>query len=320
MTRKKRALLLAVPLALVAAAAAGGYLYRIEFVGAESYDEDFYATVSATPTAAGRDAFTWDDYAAVLDAHVNDRGMVDYAGLKANRGRLDKAVRAMAALDLETYRGWNEDRRLAFWINAYNALTLKVIVDRYPIEAGLLSGLAYPKNSIRQIPGVWTKIEFLVMGRKLTLDEIEHAIMRGQDKKRVETFGRFDEPRIHMALVCAAMSCPPLRGEPFRGDELDAQLDDRTKRFLADAKKFRIDRDAGVVHLSSIFKWFGGDFAPTYTPKAGFESGGDAAERAVLRFVAGYLPKEDADYLKRGDYDVKYLDYDWSLNEWKMAG
>ena len=303
---------LAVILALIVLGGVGAYVARREFVGAESFDSDFYANAATTNPDA---AFSYDPYAATLKAYVDDDGMVDYQGLKEDHKKLDEFLLAMARVDKATYDKWDEDAQVAFWTNAYNALTLKVIIDHYPIEAGLISGLAYPKNSIRQIPGVWEKIQWLVVGEKLTLDQIEHAILRGKrDEKFNEKFGSFNEPRIHVALVCAAMGCPELRREPYLGEKLDDQLDEQSRIFMNNPGKFRIDRDAGKVYLSSIFKWFGGDFVKTYLPEEGFGEHSQA-ERAVLHYASEYLPDEDAAYLRKGDYAIEYLDYDWSLNE-----
>ena len=291
---------LGVGLALLVAISAVAYVAYREYVGTETFDESFYAA-----GAIHNSEFSYDSYAAALRKHVDDKGMVSYAALKETTAELHRFVRALAAVDTEMYEAWDEQAKIAFWINAYNALTLKVIIDHYPIKAGLISGLAYPTSSIRQIPGVWDKSLFLVMGQRMTLDQIEHETLRA----------RFNEPRIHVALVCAAMGCPPLRNEPFIGEKLDDQLDDQVKRFLTDPAKFRIDRDAGKVHLSSIFTWFGGDFVKTYKPAEGFASGGSDAEKAVLHFISNDLPAAEAEYLKTGNYKVEYLDYDWSLNE-----
>jgi hypothetical protein len=142
------------------------------------------------------------------------------------------------------------------------------------------------------------------MGRKLTLDEIEHEILRKQ----------FKEPRIHMALVCAAMGCPQLRNVPYIGDTLDVQLTDQTRRLLQNSLKFRIDRGEGRVYLSSIFKWFGEDFVKTYSANGKFNRQSEI-EGAVLNFVSQHLEEADRRYLATGAYSIKYLDYDWSLNE-----
>jgi hypothetical protein len=105
-----------------------------------------------------------------------------------------------------------------------------------------------------------------------------------------------------------------LRNEPYTGDHLFAQLDDQARRFLSNPAKFRIDREAGRVYLSSIFKWFGDDFIPQYSVEAAYGHH-SKKERATLHFVSKYLSKDDADYLAARNYDVEHLDYDWSLNE-----
>ena len=116
--------------------------------------------------------FDYSDYAAALKSYVDDRGLVNYIGLKANRQGLDKFAASLAELDPQVYDSWNEKEKIAFWINAYNALTLVAIIDHYPIKASLLGKLRFPGNSIRQIPGVWDKLQFTVMWQKITQDGI----------------------------------------------------------------------------------------------------------------------------------------------------
>ncbi len=299
--KRRMRLALGIGLVLLVLAGAAAYVAHREFIGVEMFDADFYADIDKDNAE-----FSYDSYATVLDKHVDEKGMVDYAAMKEHPAELHRFVRALAAVEPKTYEAWDEQAKIAFWINAYNALTLKAIIDHYPIKAGMLSGLTYPKNSIRQIPGVWDKIQFLVMGERMTLEQIEHKTLRA----------KFNVPRIHVALVCAAKGCPRLRKEPFLEEKLDAQLGDQSKGFLTDPAKFRIDRDNGKVHLSSIFKWFGGDFIKGHAPTDGF---GDhsKAERAVLNFASTYLPKEQAEYLQAGQYSIEYLPYDWLLNEQK---
>ncbi len=249
-------------------------------------------------------SFSYDSYALVLKTYVDDRGMVDYKGLKADSESLDTFTKSLESLEVDVYNRWNEEQKVAFWLNAYNALTLKAIIDHYPIKSSPFKSLRFPKNSIRQISGVWDKLKFPVMGSKKTLDEIEHEILRKE----------FNEPRIHMALVCAAIGCPPLLGEPYNGDKLELQLDDQARRFLALPEKFRIDRDKKRVYLSPIFKWFGDDFVPTYGTDEKFD-GYNRTERAVLNFVTNYLSPEDRDYLTSTKLSIKHLGYDWLLNE-----
>jgi hypothetical protein len=250
------------------------------------------------------DELSYEGYARALAGRVDADGRVDYSGLKTAPGDLESFLAHLAGLDRAAYESWDEAAKIALWINAYNALTLKAIIDHYPIEPSTLRSITYPKNSIRQIPGVWKKLEFTVMGEAITLDRIEHEVLRVE----------FDEPRIHMALVCAAVGCPPLRNEPFVGDRLDAQLEDQTVRFLGNPAKFRIDADEERVWLSSIFDWFGEDFVASHGGGDGFEGRNDA-ERAVLAFVAAHLDDRDRELLEGNEFSIKYLDYDWTLNE-----
>lgn len=258
----------------------------------------------AVAAEAGDQGFSYDNYAIVLKTYVDDEDMVDYRGLKAQSDRLHAFVDALARLDSKVFDSWNEREKIAFWINVYNAVTLQVIIEHYPIKSSFPASLRYPKDSIRQISGVWDKIEFPVMGRKMTLDFVEHGILRKF----------FNEPRIHMALVCAALGCPPLRDEPFTGARLDEQLDDQTRRFLGNPDEFRIDRNDGRIYLSPIFKWFGKDFVKTYGTDEKF-AGHSETERAVLNFVSKYLGDEEVNYLEADRHTLEHLDYDWSLNE-----
>lgn len=248
--------------------------------------------------------FAWDDYAKMLEAYVDDTGMVYYRGLKADGAALATFARSLAELDRREYSRWSDEDKMAFWINAYNGLTLKVVVDNYPIKPTFPAELYHPKNSIRQIRGVWDEIAFNVMGAPMTLEEIEHGTLRKE----------FDEPMIHMALVCAAMGCPPLRNEPYVGDRLAEQLADQARKFQADPTKFRIDRRRDDVYLSSIFDWFGEDFLKRYGTSMKY-AGHSKEERAVLNCISRYLAEEDRAYLETADYDIEYVDYDWTLNE-----
>lgn len=230
-------------------------------------------------------------YGDALVTYVDDQGMVDYAALQQNREQLDAYNNALAVVSDETYSSWTEAEQIAFWVNAYNSLTLASIIDQEPIKA-----------SIKDIPGVWRFNKHAIQGDAKTLDNIEHQTLRAN----------FNEPRIHAALVCAAVSCPPLRAEPFEGESLDAQLDDQVQTFLAKEDGLSIDKEAGVVTISKIFEWFGDDWIATYGVDEGFA--GSESQRAVLNFVSNYVSEEDKAYLMAGNYQLKYFNYDWSLN------
>jgi len=252
------------------------------------------SNTSETPTVkvAVNQSFNYQDYAQVLQTYVDDHGLVDYAGLQANREQLDRFNQSLGAVSPNTYASWSEAEKIAFLSNAYNSLTLQSIIDQEPL-----------KDSIRDIRGVWNRRKFNLIGEEKTLDNIEHDILRKD----------FNEPRIHVALVCAAISCPPLRNEPYLPEKLDAQLTDQTIKFANSVHGFELDRQENKVYLSSIFKWYGKDFIETYGTDQEFN--GNEQQRAVLNYFSSNLTPQNRQFLKQNDYDVKYLDYDWSLNK-----
>lgn len=225
-------------------------------------------------------AFDHAPFDRILKDHVSE-GRVDYAALKHD-ARLGSYLDALAAADVAALGTRNE--QLAFWINAYNAYTLKLIVDHYPVKS--IRDIPHP-----EVESSWDLPLARVAGRQLSLNAIEHTILRGELK----------EPRIHYAVVCAAVSCPPLRTEAFVAERLDAQLRDQAERFLATWNRF--DPQTRRAEISQIFKWFASDF------------GGEPA--SVLRALAPYAPaRVQASLAADADrWTVTYLDYDWALNE-----
>jgi hypothetical protein len=236
--------------------------------------------------------FSYSEYGEVLKKYVNKNGLVNYKQLQNNRQQLDSFIQSLAVVNPKTYEFWTEQEKIAFWINSYNALTLKSIIDQNPL-----------KNSIKDIPGVWRIRKFDVLGQSLSLNNIEHDILRKD----------FDEPRIHVALVCAAISCPPLRNEPYTESKLNQQLDNQVRQFITNNQGFRLDTTEGKIYLSSIFKWYGDDWSKKYQIEDKFS--GNEKERAVLNFLTSYLSVQDRHYLEQGNYKITYLKYDWSLNQ-----
>ncbi len=215
-----------------------------------------------------------DLFSEALKDHAKD-GKVNYAAFGKDK-RFTEYLSILKSTNPASIKSGND--RLAFWINAYNAFTIKLILDHSPVK------------SIRDIEvggkGPWD-IEWIeIAGSKYSLNKIEHAVIRKQ----------FDEPRIHMALVCAAKSCPPLRSEAYEGKRLDAQLNDSAKRFLADTTRNRFDRTTNTLYLSELFSWYGEDFQKGY---------GSAAKFALT--VMGVPYSEPL--------TVKYKPYNWDLNE-----
>ncbi len=236
-------------------------------------------------------------YADVLRAFVHD-ARVDYRALARDRARLDRVLDSWN-VPATTEQGWNREQRLAFWVNAYNAFTLRAIVDHYPIRAGWFT--RGPRNSIRQIDGVWTALKWRVAERVLALDDIEHRILRPE----------FGDARVHFAITCASTSCPPLAAEPYRASTVSAQLDAAARRYLASSEGLRVRRD--TLEVSSIFKWYGDDFISAYAPLVAGER--DARERAILGAIVSFGPSEAAGQARGGRARIAYLDYDWSLND-----
>ena len=269
-----------------------------------------FALAAAPSSAQGPDRSLLD---TVLVRFVQD-GRVDYAALKVGRATLDEYVAQVAAVTVEEFEGWQTADQIAYLINAYNAYALETIIDHYPIKgSGFFKKLTHPKrfsfpdNSIRNIDGVFDGIPHQVAGRELTLDGIEHGMLRE----------RYNEPRIHFALVCAAVSCPPLREEAYRGDRLDEQLDDQAHQFLNDPRLNRFEIERGQVRLSKIFDWFGDDFRQFARSDVGYR--GDEKINGVLTFASPYLIGRVVEFLDSGGYGVDFLSYDWTLNDQAIA-
>lgn len=223
----------------------------------------------------------------LLARHVRG-GRVDYDGLAGDTEALDAYLAALAAVDDGPL---DRAQTLALWINAYNAATLRLILDHRAQDPELASIKDIPRGR-RWLARRWT-----VAGRRVSLDAIEHEILRP-----------LGEPRIHMAINCASHSCPDLAGEAYHAPRLDAQLDAATRRFLADRSKgARTVVDEGFfgtdheLHVSALFDWFEEDF----------EAGG-----GVVAFVRRYGPADTVAFIERhrDDLDLEHLDYDWSLN------
>jgi hypothetical protein len=215
-------------------------------------------------------------YAGLLDRHVKN-GMVDYRGFQQDEAILDRYLDTLAAVDPATL---SPDEQFAFYTNAYNAWTIKLILSRYP-----------EIRSIRELGSLfrspWKKKIARINGELLTLDQIEHDILRKQ----------FKDPRVHFAVNCASKGCPPLRDEPFTGNRLDSQLNQAAADFINAPRFNRLEGD--ILYISKIFDWFSEDFD-------------DDIIDTIIQFADA--PLRDRLEKNRARIRVKYLDYDWSLN------
>lgn len=235
-----------------------------------------FTATAGDPTAA---------YDAALARHVHN-GRVDYKALKDD-DRLGQYIRYVSRTDPATLP--SKQAKLAFWINAYNAWTLKIVCDHYPLSS--IKDLAVQSNG--KSVSVWDRPLATVGGQTMTLNGIEHDIIRA----------KFDEPRIHFALVCAARSCPPLRPEAYTAQRLDVQLSDQARIFLQDRPKNSFDVQKKIAYLSQLFDWYADDFGGKGEP--------------LLRYLAAYAPADAARSLKSEahNWQIRFTDYDWSLND-----
>jgi hypothetical protein len=237
----------------------------------------------------------------LLRRHV-ENGRVDYAALVEEARTLRTYLDSLEAVDPAELAGWPRADQLAFWIDAYNAFVLMSVVQHYPLSRHTFVGLAFPANSIWQVPDVWNDKRWRAAGRRVSLDMIEHEIIRPA----------FREPRIHFALVCAARSCPNLRSEAYRGDRLDSQLEDQARHFLANPDKgLLLDREHAKALVSKIFDWYGVDFAPRPRPVSHND-----IERSILQFISNHsADAATGTFLLSGTTHLGYLAYDWTLND-----
>jgi hypothetical protein len=218
---------------------------------------------------------------------------VDYDGLLADHARLKSYLAELSAVPSAQVAGWSKSERRAFLLNAYNAFTIELILRAWP-KVGSIKDL----GSLFSSP--WKQRFFTLFGKQQHLDGIEHDLIRGA--------ADYDDPRIHFAVNCASIGCPALRPEAYRGADLEAQLDDQTRRFLRDRTRNRFDAADGTLYLSRIFDWYGEDFER-----------GLLGSQSVTAFVAGYpaelgIDAASAAKLTTGEFDIEFLDYDWALN------
>lgn len=227
-------------------------------------------------------AFSHDLFDQILREHVNEKGRVNYTQLKANPEKFEVYLDLLAAANLTE---WSYNEQLTFWINAYNALVIKGVIDHYPTTS---------VRKVKLFNGFFSRLKFQAAGKTYTLNEIEHGILREE----------FPDPRVHFAIVCASFSCPPLSNRAYTVEAIEERLETVTFNFIQNPEQVRIDRAKRRLYLSKIFKWYDDDF------KEGYEG--------VADFLADYLPPEDAEFLESEDVKFEYLNYDWTLNDQKQ--
>jgi hypothetical protein len=225
--------------------------------------------------------FDHSKFDRLLKAYVDDQGLVDYNAM-AQDTRFQEYIES---LKLANTAEMTPDGQLAFWINAYNAVTIAKVIKWKP------------KKSVREtlFPGVWTSTKFfttrehLVAGKQLSQDDIEHEILRKQ----------LNDPRIHFAIVCASSSCPRLARFAFTAENVQRRLEAETRKYINSGRGVRIDHAENTLYLSKIFDWFASDFKN----KSG----------SVLAFIKLYLNESALAFLDRKP-KIGYIHYDWALN------
>ena len=226
--------------------------------------------------------YSFDPWTALLKKHVDNKGLVDYKGFIADKDKLQSYLDGLSANPPADT--WTTNDKIAYWLNAYNAFTVKLIVDHYPVEGIKKLG---GKHQVIFINTPWDIKFFKIGGKTMTLNRIEHRILRRE----------FTEPRIHFALNCASISCPKLRREAYVGSKLDMQLTDQAKEFLRDDSRNILD--AKAPKLSSIFSFYGKDM----TKWSG---------KSLINYINQY-----AAIKINQDAELDYLDYNWNLNDQK---
>ncbi len=218
----------------------------------------------------------WDE---LTKKYVSDAGFVNYKGFVRDSLKINKYLALLSSNHPND--SWTSDQRKAYWINAYNAFTIKLIVDNYPVKS--IKDLG---GSIYKVNTPWD-IKFIKIGdEEYDLNNIEHGILRDQ----------WEDPRIHAAVNCASVSCPALMKGAFTAEQLEKQLDMQMKRFILDNSKNILSKNS--VKLSKIFKWFSGDFK-NVAPD-------------VIKYINRYSDIEISE-----DADIDYFEYDWNLNDVK---
>lgn len=238
----------------------------------------------------------WDD---LLKKHVRyvadgNASQVSYAGFARDRAALKAVLDEYSKVARAEFDGWTKPRQQAFLINAYNAFTIEKILRRYP-----------DIKSIRDFGTVfgnpWKDRFFVLLGEPSHLDRVEHEILRKE--------GVYDDPRVHVAVVCASIGCPMLRNEAFVAERLEAQLEDAMRRFLSDRSRNRYNPQSRRLEVSRIFDWYGKDFEKGH-------KGYTSVKGALARYAELLADRpEDRAAIREQRADVSFLDYDWGLND-----
>ncbi|MGY8827176.1 MAG: DUF547 domain-containing protein [Candidatus Latescibacterota bacterium] len=236
--------------------------------------------------------FSHELFNQVLSTYVNDQGLVDYAGLKEDRPKLDAYIDSLRATSPQNspQRFTNPQHALAYWINAYNASVLRGVIDAYPIDS---------VKDIKLFNGFFNRTEWTIGGETMTLNHIENEIIRPQ----------FKDPRIHFVVNCGATSCPELENRAFDGETLNTRLEAAARRFANNKKHLYLKGD--TLYLSKILEWYGADF-DTWFPS---ERKNPDTRPPLINYFLPHLPSDLVQLLNTSSVQIKFSAYNWDLNE-----
>ncbi len=256
---------------------------------------------TSAPSAAqssGPDAARSKAYDELLDLNVRD-SLVYYRALKGERARLDRYVASLSEVTIDAA---SREERLTFWLNAYNAIVLKTVVDHYPIPQRTAE---YPAHSIRQIPGAFERTVHRVAGKMVTLNQIEQTILP-----------EFHDPRVYLAIGRGALGSGRLRSEAYAPEILETQLKEAVAECVNRSQCVDMDRANNQVSVSSIFSWRSQDFIAAYASAAPDTfAARSPIERAILAFIQPHLLQTERDFLTKNEFKVVFKSFDWSLND-----
>lgn len=235
---------------------------------------------------------------------ITEDGLVEYGTLRRKRFDVIDARRELKKINPAILMNLSREERIAFWINTYNFCTIKLILENYPIQPKWYM-IIYPSSSIMQITGAWDKEYHEIQREEYSLREIEQDFL----------LTRYKDPRICFALSNAAVGGPALRNEPYKAEQLDEQLDDQVRKYLSTDKGMRLDKDTGTLFLSNIFQIHKKTFLDSEWANIKKFRDRKDEERVWLNFILPYLSEQGARYLENEDVRIKFIDFNWHLNE-----
>jgi len=243
-------------------------------------------------------------YDSLLKKYTKD-GLVNYGAIAEDVAPLETYLGTLSDSSAVYYNTWGRSARMAFWINAYNAITIYAVASNYPIKPGRADSTGeYPDNSVWKIEDFWETEYLALAGRPVSLEGIEHMLR-----------SEFRDPRAHFALARASMGGPFLSSDAYLAETLDEQLENSARRFVNDGDKVRVNVTRGRLYASEIFEWYADDFAvpgddaPAWLDRYGKKT------RGFVSFIAERVDDNTRKAIMKSGLKITYLEYDWSLNE-----